>query len=233
MIHPKTEAALAAATFKTARRLTDAYSRLSLPIISTGRSFRYYRQIFYGSRSAASVLSALQGQRILDIGCGLTPFVSDSMFQACYRAGIDFYGVDPKLAGGFRFGIFDRAKVRATGGGTMNPDAAGIEHRIGATADALPFDEGSVDTILSCYLLFAWISDETVLEGIFREFDRVLKPGGAIMIFPAPHYDPASIRRPGLRQLLDSFALEQRFFSGLLPVTRFPPAYRMTLRKAE
>ena len=233
MMHPQTEAALAAATFKTARRLTSAYHRLSLPIISTGRSFHYYRQIFFGGRSAASVLSALQGQRILDIGCGLTPFVSDSMFQACYRAGIDFYGVDPKLAGGFTFGLFDRAKVRATGGGTMNANAPGIEHRIGATADALPFDDGSVDTILSCYLLFAWISDEAALEAIFRELDRVLKPGGAIMIFPAPHYDRALIRRAGLRQLLDSFAIEQRFFSGLAPVTRFPPAYRMTLRKAE
>lgn len=232
MIHPKTEAALAGATFKAAKRLTNVYHRLSLPVISTGRSFRCYRQIFFDSQSAASVLDELQGQCILDIGCGLTPFVSDSMFQACHHAGIDFYGVDPKLAGGFKFGLFDRAKIRATGGGKMNREAPGREHRIGAMADALPFDDGSVDTILSCYLLFAWINDEAALEAIFREFDRVLKPGARIMIFPAPHYDPTAIQRPGLRQLLDTFVIEQRFFSGLVPATRFPPAYRLVLRKA-
>jgi SAM-dependent methyltransferase len=227
----KLQPALADLTFKMADRVTRAYNRYDLPVISTGRSYRYYRKIFFANRSAANVLSELQDKRVLDVGCGLTPYVSNSMFQACHRAGIDFYGIDPKLASGFKLGAFDRAKIRATGVGKMQLDAPGLDKGIGAMADDLPFADGSVDLVLSSYLLFAWISDETALESIFREFHRVLKPGGEVRIFPTPSYNPAKIRSPGLRDIMQCFAVEQKYFSGSWPSTGFPPAYLRRMRK--
>ena len=200
-------------------------------MISTGRSFYYYRKIFFDNNSFSTVLQELQGQCILDIGCGLTPYASDSMFQACYNAGVDFYGIDPKLAEGFKLGPFDRAKIMATGGGKMNPDAPGLEKGIAAVADDLPFDDESVDLILSCYLLFAWIGDEDILESIFREFYRVLKPGAKVKIFPTPNYDAGTIRHPGLEQIMQGFDVEQEFFDSVLRRTQFPPAYLRTMRK--
>jgi SAM-dependent methyltransferase len=231
MIQEQIQPTLARMTFRSLHRFTNAYSRFSLPVVSTGRSFAYYRRIFFDCNSSTRVLRQLQDQRVLDIGCGLTPYVEDSMFQACRRAGVEFYGVDPKLEKGFTFGPFDRAMIRATGGGRVNPRAPGLERGVATTADDLPFDDESVDLVISCYLLFAWIADESILDGIFREFYRVLKPGGMVKIFPAPHFAASKIRQSGLRQLMRSFAIEEEFFAGAWPATRFPPAYMRTMRK--
>jgi SAM-dependent methyltransferase len=200
-------------------------------MISTARSFSYYRNIFFDNKSEAAVLRELQGQCILDIGCGLTPYASDSMFQACHQGGVDFYGIDPKLAEGFKLGPFDRAKIMATGGGKMNCDAPGLEKGIATLADDLPFEDESVDLILSCYLLFAWIGDEDILERIFREFHRVLRPEGKVNIFPTPHYEPGKIKHPGLKQIMQGFDVEQEFFTSPLRRTQFPPAYLRTMHK--
>jgi SAM-dependent methyltransferase len=231
MIKDKVQPALADMTFRVLDGFTRAYNRLSLPVVSTGRSFYYYRKIFFDNNSFSTVLQELQGQCILDIGCGLTPYASDSMFQACYKNGVDFYGIDPKLAEGFKLGPFDRAKIMATGGGKMNHAAPGLEKAIATLADDLPFEDGSVDLILSCYLLFAWIGKEDILESIFREFYRVLKPGGMVKIFPAPHYDAGKISHPGLEQIMQAFDVEQEFFASALRRTQFPPAYLRTMYK--
>lgn len=231
MIREQIQPTLARMTFRSLHKFTTAYSRFSLPVVSTGRSFAYYRSIFFDSKSATKVLRQLQDQRVLDIGCGLTPYVEDSMFQACRRAGVEFYGVDPKLEQGFTFGSFDRAMIRATGGGRVNPRAPGLERGVAATADDLPFDDESVDLVISCYLLFAWIEDESMLYDIFREFYRVLKPGGMVKIFPAPHFTADQLRHSSLRQLMQGFTLEEEFFAGVRPATRFPPAYMRTMRK--
>jgi SAM-dependent methyltransferase len=231
MIEDKVQPAIANMTFRVIDSFTRAYNSFSLPVISTGRSFFYYRNIFFDNKSGPTVLSELQGQCILDIGCGLTPYVSDSMFQACHSAGVDFYGIDPKLAEGFKLGPFDRVKIKATGGGEINHDAPGLEKGIATLADDLPFDDESVDLILSCYVLFAWIGDEDVLENIFREFHRVLKPGGEVKIFPARAYDPGKIRHPGLEQIMQGFDVKQKFLSSILRMTQYPPAYMRTMLK--
>jgi SAM-dependent methyltransferase len=231
MIEDKVQPALADMTFRVLHSFTRAYNRLSLPVISTGRSFHYYRNIFFDNKPFSTVLQELQGQCILDIGCGLTPYASDSMFQACYKGGVDFYGIDPKLAEGFKLGPFDRAKVMATGGGKMHHDAPGLEKGIPALADDLPIEDESVDLILSCYLLYAWVSDEDILDSIFREFYRVLKPGGKIKIFPTPYYDSGKIKHPGLEQIMQDFYVEQEFFTNTLRKTQFPPAYFRTMHK--
>jgi len=81
----------------------------------------------------------------------------------------------------------------ATGNGQMNRHAPGQDNAIATCADKLPFADNSVDLILSCYILFIWIADEDILEAIFSECHRVLKPGGRVKIFPAPAYKRGKI----------------------------------------
>lgn len=153
------------------------------------------------------------------------------MFQACYDSDIDFYGIDPKLAQGFKLGSFDRLKIMATGSGQMNRDAPGLDNAIATRADELPFADNSVDLILSCYLLFIWLADEDILEAIFSEFHRVLKPGGRVKIFPAPAYNRGKIAHHGLRRVTQAFDTQQIFLTRILNGTQFPPAYMRTMLK--
>lgn len=225
------EKALSNAIFGVVKSSRNAYNRLDLPVLSTGRSFALYRQLFFGNRPAHDVLESLRGKRIVDIGCGLTPHVSNSMFQECRQAGVDFWGVDPKLADGFRLGLLDRAKTVLVGGGRMMRDAPGMEKAVAALADDLPFDDGSVDLILSSHVLYAWIDDERVLAGIFREFHRVLRPGGKAMIYPTPFHEPARIRHPELREVLRSFRVEQKFLARMRPSLGAFPAHLRTMQR--
>src|SRR5690625_5488445 len=94
----KAQEQLSYMTFGVARAVTTVSNQLRLPVLSTGRSFRYYRQAFFESRSETEVFAELKDQTILDIGCGLTPFVKGSFFQRCDEQNIQCYGVDPKLA---------------------------------------------------------------------------------------------------------------------------------------
>jgi SAM-dependent methyltransferase len=231
MIEDKIQPALVNMTFRGFNNMASVYNFFSLPVISTGRSFAYYRKIFFSKQCPRNVLSSLADKKIVDIGCGLTPYVSNSMFQACHKAGVEFYGVDPKLAAGFKFGLFDRAKIRAVGGGGMNKDAPGLKRCIGTFANDLPFEDKSVDLFLSCYVLFVWISDEEILESIFSEFLRVLKPGGEVRIYPAPYYCKDEIKKPGLRALMQQFEVKQQFSTNLALIGKYPPAYMRTMIK--
>jgi len=226
------QSTLSALTFRSLKANADFYELFSLPVISTGRSFAYYRKIFFGNRSQREVLRALVGKRVVDVGCGLTPYVSDSMFQICRKQGIEFFGVDPKFSEGFRLSPMDVARIRVVGGrGKICPNAPGLENCLGATADDLPFDDGSIDIILSNFLLYAWIQDEYVLEKIYREFHRVLNDGGEVRIYPAPELDLEGIRNTGLREVMNQFEIRQRFSAKWLNLGKYPPAYITTMRK--
>ena len=226
------QSTLSALTFRGMKANAELYEYFSLPVISTGRSFSYYRKIFFGNRSQREVLKTLEGKRVVDVGCGLTPYVSDSMFQICRKHGIEFFGVDPKFADGFRLRPLDVAKIRAVGGrGKISAQAPGLERCVGAHADELPFDDGSIDLILSNFLLYAWIQDETILGNIYREFHRVLNAGGEVRIYPAPDLDMDRTRNSGLREVMKKFDITQRFSARWLNLAKYPPAYMMTLRK--
>ena len=228
------QSTLSALTFHGLKANADVYEFFSLPVISTGRSFAYYRKIFFGDRSQREVLKTLEGKRVIDVGCGLTPYVSDSMFQICRKQGIDFFGVDPKFANGFRLRPLDVAKIRAVGGrGKISAQAPGLEKCIGAHADDLPFDDGSIDLILSNFLLYAWIQDEAILAKIYREFHRVLNDGGEVRIYPAPDLGISKAGSSELRAVMKKFAITQRFSVRWLNLAKYPPAYMMTMKKKQ
>jgi len=188
------------------------YERLGLPVISTARPFSFYRKTFFDNRSEASILNELDGKTLVDIGCGLTPFTEDSMFQVCRRNGISFYGVDPKLSQGFKFGAFDALKSLVTGATSLpKADMPGLEKAIAGYADSLIFEDSSVDYVLCSWLLFAWIQDPALIGKIFTEFDRILKPGGQISIYPTPHWKHVKQKYPELAGTFDTYQVRQKF----------------------
>ena len=223
---------LADVTFTFMRAQNIAHDLLKFPVISTARPFSNYRRVFFQNRSEAQVLQELAGKRIIDVGCGLTPYAPDSMFQVCRRAGIEFYGVDPKIGAGFQFGPFDRFKAFVTGSrGALDPNAPGLDKAVAAFANELPFEAGFADVILSSWLLFVWIHDPAVLAPIFAEFLRVLKPGGSLRIYPHSKCDESQILYTKLADVLQKFDVCQRFLGSLLPTTQVVPAYVTTFTK--
>lgn len=226
LIHP----ALADATFAVVRAQTRIANRLQLPAISTGRPFAFYRRVFFQGRRAEDVLAELQGRVIADVGCGLTPFVPDSMFQACHAAGIEFFAVDPKLGEGFRLGRFDRLKTLVNRGATPDPLAPGAERRIAALAGSLPFDAGSLDLILSSWFLFVWLDHGRTLDDVFRELIRVLRPGGELRVYPTPRWSERRIDLQLWNTVAGAFDVDQVFF-GSPDLANLAPGYMTRFTK--
>ena len=224
-MNSKYQEALAGITFQIMHAGMALYGTFNIPVISTTRPLRFYRRVLFDNQSKEQLQQNLQGKVLVDIGCGLTPFIEDSMFQWCRRQGIDFYGVDPKVKDGFKFGTFDRLKSRATGARTVpNPAIGGLEKTIATYANELPFEDNSVDIILSCWLVLSWIRDDALLHATFREFDRVLKPGGSIRIFPTGSVIQLQQKYPQLWQILKHYDIEQRFIASP-DIISVPPAY--------
>ncbi len=149
--------------------------RRGVGMMHTARPFSYYRKVFYHGQSRSAVLHSLKGKRVVDVGCGYTPYASDSMFRACHDAGIEFYGIDPLIGTDMKFGLKERMLARATGGrGIFNAEAPGLCRALSATAQELPFDDQSVDEILCSYLMFVWIEDEELLADIFKSNQKKL-----------------------------------------------------------
>lgn len=227
---PFTREVLTHTTFALLRTQVWAAERLGLPAISTGRPFAFYRRVFFDDRPSEAVLDELEGKVVADIGCGLTPYVPNSMFQACWRAGVAFYGVDPKLGKGFRLGAFDRLKAAISRGGRPDPSAPGADRRIAARADALPFDAGSLDLILSSWLAFVWVADEAALARVFGEWHRVLAPGGEARVYPTPRWTDAQTRALLCERETPWFDVQQEFVWSA-DVANLAPAYVTTFRR--
>jgi SAM-dependent methyltransferase len=189
--------------------------RRGVGMMHTARPFSYYRKVFYQGQSRAAVLQSLKDKRVVDVGCGYTPYASDSMFRACHDAGIEFYGIDPLIGTDMKFGLKEKMLARATGGrGIFNAEAPGLSRALSATAQELPFDDQSVDEILCSYLMFVWIEDEKLLADIFKEFLRVLKPGGHIKLYPLYEWRLMDFKNLQLLEALKSFKIEQTFTHG-------------------
>ena len=181
----------------------------------TARPFSYYRRVFYNGQSKSSVLASLRDKRIIDVGCGLTPYAEDSMFRACHEYGIEFYGVDPLIDTNITFGFRERALARATGStGHFDINAPGLERALSGRAEKLPFADEGVDEILCCYLLFVWIEDEELLADILGEFLRVLKPGGVAKHYPLYEWRLMRFKSQRLMNILARFRIKQTFVHG-------------------
>lgn len=211
-------------SFSMMQHYIHSAQKRGVGMMHTARSFHAYRKVFYQGRPGSVVLSQLQNKRIVDVGCGYTPYADDSMFRAAHEAGVEFYGVDPLIRTDIRFGFRERALARATGGsGHFRADPPGIEKALCATAQELPFDDQSVDEILCSYLLFVWIEDENTLADIFDEFRRVLRPGGLVKIFPLHEWQRNRFENSRLTHVLHSFEIKQRFILGG-PLSRVMPS---------
>lgn len=206
---------LAGASFAMMNHAIGRMRYLGIDIIHTARTFAVYRHMFYDNRSEADVLASLKGKQIVDVACGLTPYAPDSMFQACHRAGVSFYGVDPVLAEPRAPGLRDRAMSRWTGGsGRFLRSPPGMERALGDVAQDMPFEDQSVDEILCAYLLWVWLDDEALLAEVFREMHRVLKPGGIVRLFPLPRWNSVSRSTAALSDVLSLFDVSQEFVLG-------------------
>lgn len=225
------EKVLARLTFAVMHRSMMIYESFNIPVISTTRPFRFYRKALFDNHSKQQIKKELNDKTLIDVGCGLTPFIEDSMFQWCRRNAIDFYGIDPKVKNGFRFGTFDRLKSLATGARTKpNPNIEGLDKTVATYANDLPFENDSVDIILSCWLIFSWLRNESLLTDSFSEFDRILKVNGSIRIFPTHSWDSIIRKYPSLQDILKNYQVEQRFMVGP-DLGNVPPAYTTRLTK--
>ncbi|HEX7118829.1 MAG TPA: class I SAM-dependent methyltransferase [Longimicrobiales bacterium] len=105
-------------------------------------------------------VSSAPGERILEIGCG-----TGSMLLLLKRAQPDaeVVGLDPDPK------ALSIARRKATG--------AGVEIRLDrGYADALPYDEGTFDHVVSSFMFHHLSSSEK--EDALSEVRRVLRPGG-------------------------------------------------------
>jgi SAM-dependent methyltransferase len=206
---------IANTSFAMMRGYIQCAQRYGVRMMHTARPFSYYRKVFYRGQPRSRVLKQLQGQRIVDVGCGYTPYASDSMFRACYDAGIEFYGIDPLIGTDINFGFREWAVARATGGrGVFDTNAPGLSRALPATAQEMPFDDQSIDEILCSYLLFVWINEEALLATILEEFHRVLKPGGHVKLYPLHEWRQLRFSNRHLLAVLGNFEIGQTFIHG-------------------
>ena len=155
---------LAGASFSVMSRAIGQLRWLGIDIIHTARTFKAYRQMFFRGQDETALLRSLAGKRVVDVACGYTPYAPDSMFHACEAAGVEFYGVDPVLTQPLVPSLKNRTISRWTGGsGQFLRSPPGIERALGVYAQAMPFDDDSVDHILCAYLLWVWLEDEDAL----------------------------------------------------------------------
>jgi SAM-dependent methyltransferase len=114
----------------------------------------------------------LQGKRILELGIGTGNLQADLV-----RAGFEVYGID------FSPQMMRQAsrKARKLGIGRFRVCRA--------RAQALPFPDGSFDTIVSTFPS-DYIGDPATL----REIERVLRPGGRLVVVPGGWLTPTGAR---------------------------------------
>ena len=217
--------------FSLMHRQVRSIEKRGVSMLHTARPFSYYLRVFYDGKRASSVLQSLRGKTVVDIGCGYTPYSDDSMFSACQREGIEFYGVDPLIGGNIHFDFKDRLLARAFGSrGRFSLSPPGIDKAIAATAQDLPFADDSVDEILCSYLLFVWIEDQAILAQIFNEFYRVLKAGGVVKLYPLPEWHFTHLSDVTQRRIFEQFDIEQHFVHGGLDF-RITPSLLTEMKK--
>jgi len=112
-------------------------------------------------------LGPLDGQRLLEVGCG-----AGAITAGLIRGSRAVIGVD------FALPMLRHARQEAGG-------AAGF---VAADASALPFGDGAFDRVL-CYSVFNNFPSLAFAATVTRELMRVTRPGGMVLIGQAPNAD--------------------------------------------
>jgi len=149
------------------------YKRLQARLLST-ECAPYTRAV---DRRKAELFGGLEGD-VVEIGPG------GGVNLRYFGPGVRWIGVEPNPY------LHDVIRARARELGRS------AEVRLGR-AEALPFDDGSVDTVV-CSLVLCSVSD---LEGTLREIRRVLRPGGRF-VFIEHVADPRGGRRARLQRMV-------------------------------
>jgi ubiquinone/menaquinone biosynthesis C-methylase UbiE len=126
------------------------------------------------------------GQRVLDLGCG-TGTLALMIRERCPEAEVVGVDPDPKAL------AIARRKAERAG-------ADVVWHQ--GSADALPFDDGSFDRVVSS-LVFHHLKPD-VVRATIPELRRVLAPGGSVWVLDLGHTGSH-----GLHGLLARFASHQ------------------------
>src|SRR5581483_2087834 len=135
------------------------------------------------------------GSLVVDVGCG--PALPYSR-----PPGVYIVGVDPSFE-----------SVRA------NKD---VDLRIYGTAGKLPFNDGSVDAVVCLYSVHHMVGharsrNVPIVREALREFGRVVKPGGDVLIFEIDPWWPFWVAQQALwdpaRRLLGR-SLDMHFWSS-------------------
>jgi SAM-dependent methyltransferase len=143
---------------------------------------RYRRRNRFARRrieNVATLLPALAGRRVLDVGCGMGTFV----FEAA-RAGAVAIGVDLAAA----------AMVAA---GSVAREERVPARFLQADAAALPFADAAFDVALAAD--FTEHLDDGTLDRVAGELARVVRAGGRLIVYtPSPSHWLEKLRAAGV-----------------------------------
>ena len=208
-------------TSQELRRLREAY-RHRVSTISSERYSRlnpghlfglHEREAAMAAMLRAEGLTSLASLRILDVGCGR---------GATLRQYLEYNANPSQIWGIDLFPTFvDQARSRSPG----------LQILCGSASE-LPFPDCSFD-LVSQFMLFTSVLDQTMRLQIAREIDRVLEPGGRLLWYDFAFNNPANpnvrgIRLTEVRRLFPEFALTSRRITLAPPlgraIGRFGPA---------
>jgi SAM-dependent methyltransferase len=140
-------------------------------VMSEGKHDAQSWEIFY--REQVDAVSKELGSRkvVVDVGCGP---------QIPYRKGADvlLIGVDPS---------FESLLANKS-----------VDLPVYGSSDALPLRDKSVDLVL-CFYSVHHMTGETLIENViavdnaFREFGRVVRPGGSLLVFDLSPWWPGAV----------------------------------------
>lgn len=149
-----------------------------------------------------------RGKTILDIGCGLSPFV-DVMAD---QFGASAYGIDLIFHKQFGFRSTNAANTSKAILESAKKLGLNLSRRIGASSTNLPFDTSSVDAVVSVVSLpyLPGFAHQQALAEIIR----VLRPGGKAYLAGAGQ-EEASV--------LKAWGASAAYISGDLVITKGDP----------
>ncbi|MGH8246725.1 MAG: class I SAM-dependent methyltransferase, partial [Gammaproteobacteria bacterium] len=122
-------------------------------------------------RLALELAGSLEGQTVLEVAIGSGELFCElvSRNQAGLTAGVD---LSP--------GMITVVRKRLNGNGTRNGHRPGRCLLEAVDARKMPFADGMFDSLFNCYLFE--LLQPADIEGTMREFHRVLRPGGKLLL---------------------------------------------------